>query len=129
MDLLPASEIGVPWVLDARRQQFVAQDSAGQHIQAHIDGLVLEVFPHVVRLHAVEPSGNLVGPTALRQLRPHILHSRGQGGYVVAVADGPSSMPGYAPCRYDMLPPSVGGNPNYSPDLALGSRSTRLWLL
>ena len=63
--------------LTQRRQQFAAQGSAWQHIQAHIDGLGREVFPHVVRIRALETPGNLLGRAALRQLRPHILPQPG----------------------------------------------------
>ena len=63
--------------LTQRRQQFAAPGSAGQHRQAPIDGLGREVFPHVVRIRALETSGNLLGRAALRQMRPHILPQPG----------------------------------------------------
>ena len=59
--------------LTQRRQQLAPQRSAWQHIQAYIDGLSREVFPHVVRIRASEPPGNLLGRAALRQLGLDIL--------------------------------------------------------
>ena len=59
--------------LTERRQQLATQGSAWQHIQRHIDGLCREVFPHVVRIRALEPPGNLLGRAALGQMRPHAL--------------------------------------------------------
>ncbi len=47
--------------LTQRRQQLAPQRSAWQHIQAYIDGLGREVFPHGVRIRASEPPGNLLG--------------------------------------------------------------------
>ena len=58
--------------LTQRRQQFTAQGAARQHRQAHIDGFGREVFPPVVRIRALEPSGNLFGRVALRLMLPHV---------------------------------------------------------
>ncbi len=58
-------------------QQCTPQFAPGQHIQAHIDGLRRQLFPHVVRIRALEPSGNLLGRAALGQLRPHVLPQPG----------------------------------------------------
>jgi len=59
--------------LTQRGQQCAPQDAAGQHIQAHIDGLGRELFPHVIRIRASEASGNLFGRAALSQMGPDIL--------------------------------------------------------
>jgi hypothetical protein len=59
------------------RQQCAAQGSAWQHIEPRIDRLGREMFAHVVRIRASEPSGNLLGRAALRQMRPHILPQPG----------------------------------------------------
>jgi hypothetical protein len=58
-------------------QQFAPQEAAWQHIQARIDGLGRKLFPHVARIRAFEPPGNLLGRAALGQLRPHILPQPG----------------------------------------------------
>ena len=59
------------------RQQFTSQGAAGQHIEPHIDRLGRELFPHVVRIRALESSGNLFGRATLGQLRPHVLPQPG----------------------------------------------------
>jgi hypothetical protein len=59
------------------RQQFTPQFATGQHIQAHIDGLRRQLFPHVARIRASEASGNLFGRAALRQLCLDILPQPG----------------------------------------------------
>lgn len=41
------------------RQPLVPQRSAWQHRQASLNGFLREVFAHVVRIRAAEPSGNL----------------------------------------------------------------------
>jgi hypothetical protein len=66
--LLPALEIGVPCA---------PQGTAWQHIQAHIDGLRRQLFPHIVRIRAFEPPGNLLGRTAVGQLSSHVLPQPG----------------------------------------------------
>lgn len=66
-------KVSVGVYLPQRGQQFTAQGSAWQHIQAHIDGLRRDVLSHVVRTRASEASGNLLGRAARRQMRPHIL--------------------------------------------------------
>ena len=63
--------------LTQRRQQCATQGSAWQHIRAHIDGFGREVFPDIVRIRALEPSSNLFGRVALRQMLPHILPQPG----------------------------------------------------
>jgi hypothetical protein len=55
------------------RQQCAPQSTAAQHIQAHIDGLRRQLFPHVVRIRAFKPPGNQLGRAVLGQLRPHVL--------------------------------------------------------
>ena len=63
--------------LTQRRQQFAPQGSAGQHIEPHLDRLGRELFPHVVRIRALETSGTLLGRAALGPLRPHVLPQPG----------------------------------------------------
>ena len=63
--------------LTQRRQQCAAQGAAGQHIQAHIDGLDREVFPHVVRIRASKAPGNLLWRTAVGQMLSHLLPQPG----------------------------------------------------
>lgn len=58
-------------------QHFAPQRAAWQHIQARVDGLGRQLFTPIVRIRAFEPSGNLLGRTALGQLRPHVLPQPG----------------------------------------------------
>ena len=80
--------------LTPRRQQCAPQDAAGQHLQARIDGLGRQLFAHVVRIRALEPSGNLLGRAALGQMRPHVLPQPGIQEFtwsprLTCVGDGP----------------------------------------
>jgi len=59
------------------RQQFGAQRPPWQHIQARIDGLGRELFPHIVRIRASKPSGNLFGRAAPSQMGLDILPQPG----------------------------------------------------
>jgi len=63
--------------LTQRRQQCAPQDAAGQHIQTRIDGLGRQLFPHIVRIRAFEPPGNLLGRAALGQMRSDVLPQPG----------------------------------------------------
>ena len=63
--------------LTQRGQQLAPQGATGQHVEPHIDRLGRELFPHVVRIRALETSGNLLGRAALGQLRPHVLPQLG----------------------------------------------------
>jgi hypothetical protein len=63
--------------LTQRRQQLAPQGSAGQHIEPHIDRLGREMFTHVVRIRALETSGNLFRRAALNQLCLDILPQQG----------------------------------------------------
>ena len=63
--------------LPQRGQPFAPQRAAWQHIQARIDGLCRELFPHVVRIRACETPGNLLRRAALGQVGTHILPQPG----------------------------------------------------
>jgi len=63
--------------LTQRGQPCAPQGAAGQHIQARIDGLGRQLFAHVVRIRALEPSGNLLGRAALGQMRSDVLPQPG----------------------------------------------------
>ena len=54
-------------------QQFAPQGAAGHNIQRRINGLGQKLFAHVVRIRAVEASGNLFGRASLSQMRSHTL--------------------------------------------------------
>ena len=103
------------------RQQFAPQRAAGQHIQAHIDGLRRKLFTHVVRIRASETPGNLLGRAALGQLRPHVLPQPGIQEFA-----RPSRLTGSAgrlacvPCR----PDRVGRASRCGP-----TRGSRCWAL
>ena len=58
-------------------QQFTPQGAAGQYIQAGIDGLGRQLFPHIVRVRALEPSSNLFGRAALGRLCPDVVPQPG----------------------------------------------------
>ena len=45
----------------------------GQAIPTRIDRLRRQLFPHIVRIRASEPSGTLLRRTPLRPMRPHVL--------------------------------------------------------
>ena len=88
--------------LTQRRQQFAPQGAAWQHIQARIDGLCRELFPHVVRIRAFEAPGNLFGRAALGQVGPaHTATARDPGVCGSAVADRLGRPPASVPCRRD----------------------------
>jgi len=59
------------------RQQFAPQGATGQDIQARIDGLGRQLFPHVIRIRAAKPPGNLFGRAALSQLCLDVLPQPG----------------------------------------------------
>ncbi len=59
--------------LTQRHQQFALQGAAGQHLQAHVEGLGRELCAHVVRIRAAKVPGNLFRRAALGQLRLHVL--------------------------------------------------------
>ena len=63
--------------LTQRGQQFAPQGAAGQHIQARLDGLGRQLFAHIVRIRALEPSGHLFGRAAFGQLCPDVLPQPG----------------------------------------------------
>ena len=69
-------------------QQFAPQGSAGQHIQAHTDGLGRKLFPHVVRIRALEPPSNLLGRAIYSVERVKETERRG--------------MPLLSPCKQDL---------------------------
>ena len=54
--------------LTQRRLQLASQGASRQHIQTSIDGFCREVFPHIVRIRALEATSNLFGQAAHRQL-------------------------------------------------------------
>ena len=56
----------------SRRQQCAPQRTAWQYLQAHLDRFSRQLFAHVVRIRVLEAPGNLLGRTALGQLRLHI---------------------------------------------------------
>ena len=105
--------------LTQRRQQFAPQGAAGQHIQARIDGLGRELFPHVVRIRASEAPGNLFGRAALEPaVSGHTATARDPGVCAVAVADGLGRSPGCVPCRPDRVGPASCCGP---------TRGSRCW--
>ena len=63
--------------LTQRRQQCAPQRVARQHIEPRIDRLGREVLPHVVRIRALKPPGNLLGRAALGQMYSDVLSQPG----------------------------------------------------
>jgi len=75
-----APEAGGHWRLTQRRQQFAAQCTAGQHIERRIDGLGGKLIDHVVRIHALEASCNLLGQAGFTFFSTHVaIESRSHG--------------------------------------------------